>query len=296
MKKLLYILGGLVVLLIVGVVVVVMSINSIAKTGIEKGGTYALGVKTTVSSVSVGILSGKFGMSGLKVANPDGFKSDKFMSLGDGGVQVSLGTLRKDTVDLPSLGLDTLEVNLEKTGGKANYNVILDNLKKVTGSGGESKPAPQPAGKEKKFIINDLSIKKVTVHADLIGGPGDLTKVTVPIDEVHLKDVGKDKGGVTMGELSGIIVQAILTAAIEKGGGLIPADMLGDLKNGLAGLGDLSKLGLNVVGDAKGTLEKVGGEAGKAVEEGSKKVEEIGKGLGGLIPGGKKDEKKDKKP
>ena len=41
---------ALIALLLVGVFVVAIYIDSIAKAGVEQGGTYALGVKTTLSS------------------------------------------------------------------------------------------------------------------------------------------------------------------------------------------------------------------------------------------------------
>ena len=60
-----------------------------------------------------------------------------------------------------------------------------------------------------------------------------------------------------------------------------PVAILGDLQGSLAGLGDLSGLGLEVLGDAPAQVEqlteevgKVAEDASKAVEEGAKKIEE----------------------
>lgn len=286
---------GLVVVLVLVVVVAFFMINSIAKAGIEKGGTYALGVPTSVDSVNVDVLGGVFEMKGLEVANPAGFTSPHFLALGSGGVNVTLQSLTKDTVELPRLALDTIDVRLEKKDGKSNYNVILENLKKLSGSD-PSKPAPAPGpdAKAKRFVVSDLSVTNVTVHVDLLGGPASsLTKITVPIDEIKLKNVGRTGSGVagtgvTMSELSGIIVKAVLAAAVQNGGGLIPADVLGELQGGLAGIanlgGSLSEMGLQVVGDAKGAVEQVGKEVEKTVDEAKKTVEDIGKGIKDLIP------------
>lgn len=313
--KLLLVLVILVVLVVVlGGVALFSYVDKLAKSGIEKGGTYALGVPTTLGSADVGILGGTFSMSDLKVANVTGYPGPHFLSLGDASVAVSLSTLRESTVVLPKFSLDSIDVRLEKKDGAANYNVILDNLKKVSGGGGD-KPAPQPApsGEEKKFIINDLSITKVVVHVDVLGSGGApaalgeaigvLTKVTIPIDEIKLQNVGKTGegvagSGVTISQLTNIIVQAVLAAAVENGGGLIPADIMGDLQGKLNALGDLSKLDLKVLGDAKGTVQdltKTADDVKKKVEdaakEGEKMVDDAKKALEGLIPK-KKDEKK----
>lgn len=302
LKKLLLIAGVLFLLVVIAVVVVFFAIDSIAKSAIQEGGTYALGTPTTVSGVSVGVLSGKFSLSGLNVANPGGtFKSPTFITLGKGSVDVSLSTLTQPTVELPALSLSNLDVNLEKKDGKTNYGVILDHMQQVTGgkSGGAS---PAPAD-EKKYIIHDLDIENVTIHANLTDGPDavkDLTTVTIPIDSIRLKEVGKTGtgvagSGVTMDQLTSIIVKAVLAAATDKGGGLLPADMLGDLQGRITALGDLGALPADVVAKTAGSVEKAGKkivDEGKkavqgAVNEGKKAVDDAAKAIKGLIPGGK---------
>ena len=290
-KKLKLLILVVVILLVGGAVAAVYSIDALARKGIESGATYALGGPTTLKSASVGVVSGTFSMSELNVGNPPGFTTPHFLALGNGGVAVSLGTLRQKTIELPSLTLEHIDVNLERRdGGGSNYKVILDNLDKLKGSS-PTKPA---ASDERRFIIRELTIKDVKVHVDLIGGPaalGELTKINVPIDEIKLSDVGKtgtgvSGTGVTMSELASIIVQAVLGAAADKGGGLIPDDLLGDLKGRLTSLDGVKDLGLKVLGDAKGSVEQVGK---KAVEDVKKKAEDaLDKGLKKLLPGGDK--------
>ncbi|MFT3686188.1 MAG: hypothetical protein QM783_14910 [Phycisphaerales bacterium] len=306
-KKLIYLVVGLVVLVVIGVVIVFMSIDSIAKSAIEKGGTYALGTQTSVSSVSVGVFKGEFSLSGLKIANPGGadkFSSPHFFSLNKGATAVSLSTIRQPTVEISSFTLDGLDAYLERKAGTTNYGAILDNLKKVTGGGGgggDSKPAPS-SGDEKKFIIHELKLTNITVHVDLTSGlpniPGSVgdtvasaTKVTVPIDRIELKEIGQP-GGVTMSQLSAIVVKAVLQAAAEKGGGLIPGDLLGDLQGKLSSLTNIDSLtkgGMSIVANAKGSVEEIGkkieGDVKKGVDDAAKGV---GDALKGVLPGGKK--------
>lgn len=290
LRKLKLLIVAVLLLLITTVVIGVWKIDSIARKGIEKGATYALGVPATLGSASVGILSGKFGMSKLNVGNPPGFAAPYFLSLEGGSVQVSLGTLRQSTVELPLLTLDNLDVNIERKDGNSNYKVILDNLARVQ-SGTGSEP---PSKDEKRFIIRELSLKNVKVNLDLLGGPGmigDLTKVPLTIDEIKLNDVGKTGTGVggtgvTMVELASIIMQAVLGAVAEKGGGLIPDDLLGDLKGKLAGLDGIKDLGMKVFGDPKGSVEQARKKAvDDATKEGKKAAgDALDKGLKKLLP------------
>lgn len=291
--------GILVLLVVLALIAVMVGINGIAKAGIEKGGTFALGVPTTLRSANVGVLSGTFAMAGLDVANPEGFTSPSFLTLADGAVAVSFKSLRSDTVELPLLHLESITASLERKGNASNYQTILDHLKGL--SSGESKPGQKPpSGDGKKFIIRELIIRDVNVHLDVFGGSGGalqkLTAVDIPIDEIKLANVGQTGSGVagsgvTMGELASIIVRAVLAAAVQKGGGLIPGDILGELQGSLASLGDMQALGLNVVANAQGAVQNLAGEAGKiaeqgkkAAEEGKKAIEDVGKGLEGLIP------------
>jgi hypothetical protein len=291
MKKLiLFGLGGVIVLVVAAALIAINMIDSIAKRAIETGGTHAMGTTTKVADVDVGLFSGQFAMTGLHVANPaGGFQSPHFLKLGDGSVAVSFRTLRQPTVELPHLKLSNIDVNLEKRNGQTNFGTILESLKQKTGGGGDK---PRPASDEKRFIIHDLDIQNVTVRVDLVGGPGavgELTKVTVPIDRIKLSDVGKTGegvagSGVTMEELAAIIVKAVLAAATEKGGGLIPADVLNDLQARLAAFGDLDRLKMEVTAAAKGKIEELGK---KAEEEAKKKLDEVAEKLKGLIPADK---------
>ena len=312
MKKLLKVVVVLVMICVLSLAgagwYIVKNINNLAKRGIEAGGQYALGVTTTVDGVSLHPLRGELELEKLKVANPAGFSSPHFVQLGEGELDVSLGSLRSDVIEVPLLRLTGIDVNLERKDGKANYTAIMESLSKLKGS---SSPSAQP-GNEKRFIINQLDIEKVNVHVDMLGGAGAVgqivggaTKVNVPIEKIQLTNVGKTgtgiKGtGVTGEELASIVIQAVLNAAAENGGGLIPSDILGDLKGSLASLDGLKDIQASVTAKAGDAAKKMGAEAQKAIDQAGEKAQKaiddaakkIGDGLGNLIPGQKKPEPK----
>lgn len=285
MKKLIVkIVAITAIVLIVAAIGIVLYIDSIARRGVEYAATFALGVNTQLKSMHIGLLNGQVSLGGLNVANPldQGFTSDHFLTLNQGRVEVSLGSLMKDQVVVPELTLSGLDMNLEKKNGKANYQVILDNL-----SGGEKakdQPKPEPSTKGgKKFIVNELTLSNIVIHADLLPVGGSLTKASLTIPEIKLQNIGSEsKGGVVLSDLSGIIIQAIMQAVVDKGAGL-PGDMVNELGNGLKGLKGLGDAGAKV-------LKGAGDELGKTLDKGAK---DIGKGLGNLFGG--KDKKKDEK-
>lgn len=299
MKKLIKLALLLVILLVAALVGAVLYIDSIARTGIEKGATYALGVDTKLDKASIGLFSGKFGLSGLEVANPAGFKAPHFLSLGDGSLAVSLGSLNSDKIEVPSFKLSKLDVHLEKVNDKANYQVILDNLKKFESK--EEKPA-EPAKEGKRYIVKEVVIENVVIHIDLLPIGGDLTKIDLKIPSITLKDVGSESDkGVLMGELSNVLVQAVLQAAVEKGAGIIPPDILNGLDGGLKQLKDLDKMAGQLAAGAVsevqkqvgGVMKDVTGELDKALGGATKDLgkgaDDLLKGVGGLLD---KDKKK----
>jgi hypothetical protein len=308
MKLLLKIVLVLVLLVAVvigaGALYVASHVNSLAKKGIESGGTYALGVQTTVQDVSLSIMKGELEIEHLKVANPAGFAAPHFLDLKDGDLAVNLSSLQSDVIEVPTLHLSGIDVNLERKDGNANYKAILDNLQKLRSGSSSS------SSSSKKLIIRDLQIIGIRVHADMLGGSkplgqvvGAVTKLDVPIEKIQLTDVGRTgagvKGtGVTVEELTSIIVQAVLAAAAENGGGILPADLLGDLQSRIASLGGLDQLGATVVGKAGDTAKKFGQGAQKAIDDvgkaAGKAVGDVGDkvkdAIDNIIPG-KKDDK-----
>jgi hypothetical protein len=280
---------ALVLIVVVALIVVVIAIDGVARRGIESGASYAMGVPTTLGNASVGIFSGKFAMSDLNVANPEGFDSSHFLKLGGGEVAVSLGSLMSDTVEIGRIALTGLEMNLEKKGGRDNVKEILDNLQKL--SSAESKPDDKDDG-GKQFVIREIDIGEITVN--LTGYP--MAK-SVKVAPIRLTNVGSAGEPIDMAYLTGIIMRSIFQSMLA-GGIELPSDLNGLLGVGLQGLGGLGGVNVERLGEVGGKIgaassrvsEQLPGDAGKQVDDAAGKIQE---GLGGLLGGQKKDDKKE---
>ena len=144
-------------------------------------------------------------------------------------------------------------------GGSAGDNIraIQKNAEAYTGgsSGGGSASGGEGGGK--KLIIENLYVRngKISVSAKGLGGE----KLGADLPTIHLKDIGKKKGGATPGEVASQVIGA-LNASIQKT---------------VSGLG-LDKLKGAVGGAVKGITEGVGGGAdgaGKAIGGAAKDAE-----------------------
>ncbi|MCH8821884.1 MAG: AsmA family protein [Planctomycetes bacterium] len=254
MKKIIKSIAALLVLLVVLVFAVFVYIDTIAKTAIQSGAQYALGVDVTLGSADVGLLSGEFAMQDLKIANPDGFESPHFLHLENGNAQITLSSLSENTVVLPTLTLTGIDMHLEKKGDKSNYDVIFENLSRFN-----SEDKPQDEAEGKKFIIREVLLKDIVVHVEvelLLSGE---TKLDLPIDEIRLENVGSDSdGGVLLSELTSVLMKQLMLEIVKRGGGLIPADMLDELGQGLSQLDSIAEVGIDVVEGVGDVLKDVG--------------------------------------
>lgn len=315
MKKIILGLIGFVLLAIVVIVIgVFVYINQIAKTGVEKGATYALDVPTTLDSADINLFGGEFALAGLTVSNPEGYDTPHFLSLGDGSAAVDFSTIQQDTVEIPTLVLENIDIYLDKEDGKANYEVILDNLKRFesedTGDDTTDAPPADPDAPTKKYVIRKVEIRNVTAHVEFLPLAGDLARTTVVVPEIILEDVG-EKDPVTVAKLTNVLIKAIFASVINVGSDVLPAGLVDGLNAGLSGLTNLASSGIgmgvdlgegvvNVVGDVGGVaadaVGDVGGAAADAVGEVGEGVGDAVRGVGGLIGLGGRDDEKEEEP
>jgi hypothetical protein len=296
--KLFGIIGALVVVGIVLLVVVALgTIDTIAKTAIVKGGSYATGVDTTAESVDIRLLAGTFQMTGFDIANPEGFESPHFFGMDNTKVALSIGTLRQDTIRLPELTLADIEVYLEGSGDNANYNQILNNLKRFESSDKtEDGKEKEKSDSGKSFVIDVVTIDGISVNVAGIPGISQAVgDVAIQVPKIELLGLGKD-GGMSMAEIVNVIIKTVLSATIEAGGGVIPTAVLNQLGGQLAQLESLGDLGITAVGNVGDIAGQLGTEATKALDEAGGALDDAAKGIeegiNDLFGGGDKDKKK----
>ncbi len=248
LKKIRRILLGVLVGLVVLAMVGWMWLDAIAKTAVEKGSTYALGVETNLDSMSLSLLRGRMVMDGLRIANPEGFSDSYLMKSGTFDVDLKTSSIFSDTIVLNKFELDGLELNIEQRVGGTNISKIMDNLKKFE----SEKEEKEPSGK--KVQIDTITIRNVVVHYKLVSG---LPPVTIKLPEVVLEDVASDdSGGIIVAELVGKMFVGILKAVVAKSEGLLPADLL-------RGVGGQVASAAEAVGEG---VRDIAGEGGKNVK------------------------------
>jgi len=257
MKTLLKI-GAVVVLLgVVALAVLSFYMDSMIKAGVEAVGPKITGTTMTLGSVSLSPLSGQARLKGLVVGNPQGFHTANSFKLADAKVKVDLKTALSNKLVIEEILIDGPEITYEGGSSGSNISKIQENVaafaKSVTPKGAaDAKPQKQDPA-QKKVQINQFTLRNAQLNASTPMLQGKT--MTLPMPDIHLKDIGKESGGVTPENAAAEIFAAVNKSVVQSVSG---------------GLGK----GAEAVGEA---AKSVGSEAGKA---GSKAVEGV-KGLFG---------------
>ena len=272
MRKLVRIVLLLVVLLVVAAGVALYYVDRLARTGIERGGEYALGVQTTVDDADVGLLGGTLKVEQLTVANPEGFTTPHLVRVRTVDLGVETGTLMEETIRVRRFELDDVDMHIEQKIGRSNVSTILEHIQDRAGKDEPAEPGAR------KVNVDRIDVRNVTAHVQVLPVGGEATTVDVEVPEIILEDVSSDDPqGLVVAELTRRILPAILKAVVEKARGRVPGmdfdALASELDETTAALGQgardlIDQAGKNIGGVLKDVLKKPGGEEGDTKEGG----------------------------
>jgi len=256
-KPLLTITSLVVAAMFGGGVYIMMNMDMLAKGAIERVGTQALGVDVSLGAVKISLQEKKATVSGLKIANPQGFKKSHALSVDE--ISVALGDITRELVIFNDIAVIGTNVNLEVTEGGTNLQAIREGLpqKPVTqepepvaqGEEGEEKAAPV------KVIVQrfEMGAAQLTPSVTLLEAQ-DLNPVIV--QDIILTGIGEKENGVVAQEAVKQIwtqVSKRISASANEAGFYqgLSEDVLKDVVDGqLGGFKDKLQDGLNKVGES----------------------------------------------
>jgi len=222
MKKLLIVLCVLV--LIAGVVLFWLrgNLDGLVQSAIANYGSAMTGATVKVAGVEIKTTDGKGTLRGLVVGNPSGFKTPHLLKADTIEVEVDLATLPKDVVVIKKIAVIAPDVIYEKGAGQTNIDALQKNIASYLGPS-------QSSGPGKKLIVNEFIVRGAKAQASA-AFMGEKT-VSVNLPDIHLVDLGKDKGGISPGELG----QEITNAMEKRLMGSISFDKLMGTVGGIVG-------------------------------------------------------------
>ena len=194
------------VLILVPVLVIVLLVagyfllNSMVRKAVVTVLPRITGTPATLDRVSLSPFSGKGTLEGLVIGNPEGFETDSAFSLGTVRVDVDVASLLSDTIVIEEIYINAPEVTYEQRLGGSNIGKIQENVEKFAGAKKEEpgKKEPKKAGKKVQILLFKLENGKIAASAQGLQG----RKLSVPLPDVEMKDIGKESGGESVGDVA----------------------------------------------------------------------------------------------
>jgi uncharacterized protein involved in outer membrane biogenesis len=285
------IVTGLLALVLVVLLIAALFGGTVVKNAVNGAGPGLLGVPVTLKGAKVSLFSGKIRLEGLRIGNPEGYKTPSMFDLGSMDVAFKPGSIFSDTFVIEKILIDAPEITYERGLRNSNLGALLDQMSAKKPEGGTTN-APEPAATStpaeagkggRKVVIDEFVMAngKINLSVTLAGGHS----APIAMETVTLRNIGREGGmeGVNAVQITRILVGTIVRSVLQAVGNA--GKLVGD---GLNAVGNVATEGVGAVGDA---AAKGIESAGKAASQG---VKAIGGALGGLLGGDKKksDEKK----
>ncbi len=224
---------------------------------IQDQGRLAFGTATEVGAADLSLWSGRLELSGVRIDNPEGFQSPRFIDVGQIDVSFEPSSLFGQTVKISRIDIRNVEIHLENQRGKFNYRPILDHIRKSASEGGGG----GSAGAGKKLTIEKLRVSGVQARLMLGVGGAALGNSTVQVPDQEFENLGSDGGGsMAMQQLMRKIVESLMRGVASQGKGQLTRELLGSLWGRLAGEAPAAEPGKppieDVVKDLQDLLKK----------------------------------------
>ncbi len=245
-------------LIIIVVAVGLFSIDGLIRQAVQSQATTALGCKAHLADASLSLFAGKLGLTGLTVAQPSGYGQGRLLQMQSCHITVSVHSLLGHTVQVKTIRIDGMLVNIDQHGLSSNVQHVLNYIHK------HEQPAPaagSPASTGgKQLQINQVILTNVTVHVAVTDWPGIAPSITIPLQQIEINQPTNPHGRpLRIADLvRQILVQVVGQAMRSSKMPQVVHQSLGDVENLLQNTGSLlQKDTNNLVGGLNSSLNKL---------------------------------------
>ena len=204
-KMLTIIAVSVLILFIVGLRLV----DVIAKSVLDSEVSEILGVESRVSGVSLGVLTSSSSFTGITIKNPSGFKDEYVLTIDTATIDVGIGTLLSNDIEIPNIVLTGLKFDLEEIDKKINIEEVVNNITAYS----KAQPASDtPTEVEIKTLhINDLQLKASGSIVTIAGG-----HLETKVPDFTVKNIGTKSSPSKMSEqFVSVLMHAVLAHVFE---------------------------------------------------------------------------------
>ncbi len=250
-RRTIIILSSVAGLFLVGLLVLYLSLSTIAEQSVERVGSGVLGVPVEAEGASVSLLGESVTVDGLTLGSPEGFDEEHMLELQSLQADLTLSSLFGGQLTIRRVLARQPDMTLEFDGTKTNWGALLESLESK-----DEEEVPEPAEKTVQIKLFETEGGSIRVAAF----PGSKT-AQVPLPDISVSPSDSGKEGPTVREVLMRVV-AVLRGAVLKGVKGLPQERLKALPSDLLNLSKEAGSALGEAGQSIGeTGQDIGGEA-----------------------------------
>lgn len=192
--------------LIIVLIAAVVYANSAVAGAIEFAASQALGTKVVVKNASLNPLTGNVTVSAIEVANPQGFANKNAVEMLGFSISLSISSLFSDVVKISEVRIEEPTILLEPKNGGNNLLALYNSGLQAGGSSD---------ARGKKVEIDNFYITGANVRLVAPQFQNAVSILAVPIDDVHLQNIGKAGGSVSIGQVTKMLIAEVGSRAMK---------------------------------------------------------------------------------
>lgn len=283
LKYLVVAVAVIAVVAILAVVALVSNLDDVVRQGVERSLSYVLQVDVTLREADVSVSAGRVTLRGLRVGNPDGYKTDHAFAADTVEAEVDVASFAGDEPIIRAIRVRSPHLTYEQRLREANLTRLIKNARRFEKKGeapAEAPPpdAPEPATKPVKIEEFLLDEGTVSLSAPVLRG----RRASVDLPRVEIRDLTDTSDPVPIATAIARVLVAVVEQVAAKAGDVAPDELVGAMNERLdeaQGVARQAGRAVEKAGESLGDgIKKAGDPAGKAVEKGVRKVEEgVGK-------------------
>lgn len=261
-----------VIAVIVGAVFYLASnAEGLIKTAVQDYGSDITKTKVRLGGVTLAPTSGTGALHSFSMGNPKGFNTDSALRFAEVSMKIDYAASGPKLIRVNEIRIEKPEVTYEIGMGGSNMDAIQKNVDAFMGASGGGSSS---SGEGPKIVIDHLYINSGVINVSAVALQGKA--LSTPLPNIHMKDIGKKKGGASPAEVAEDIIGEI-TKRVNVGVSALDLDAI---------MGTAGKVLEGAAGAAEEAVKTLGGAASDGVKGVGGVVEEGVKGVGGVIEKG----------
>ena len=200
-------------------------VDVVGKSVIDSEISAILGVETHFDGVNLGVLTSKSSFTGITIANPPGFKADSILTIERVEIDVGIGTLLSNNIDIPEVILKGMVFDLEEVDKTINLEVIIKNIQKYVAE-------QPPSTTSTELEINTMQVEDLRLIAsgNVVTVAGGHLDTKIPNFKVTNIGTEANTNGMSSQFVS-VLTHAVLAEAFKNPINGLSNVTMGSLKN-----------------------------------------------------------------